>query len=161
MNPKKQCFVKKGVRVGSKGSCQKKSGWGGSGRSASPRNTDPGVRVGNKGSGQKIKAGGGVQGGGVTVGNKGSGQKKKSGWGGGRSASPRNTDPGVRVGNKGSGQTIRNPKMLRWTQRNDASEKKGVRVGNQGSCHRIKAGGGVQGGGRSASPRSACPARST
>ena len=61
MNPKKPCFVKKGVRVGSKGSWQKKKRVGGSGRSASPRNTDAGVRVCNKGSGLK---------------------KKKSGWGG-------------------------------------------------------------------------------
>ena len=44
------------------------------------------MRVGSKGNGQKIKAGGGVQ------------------EGGGRSASPRNTDPGERVGNKGSGK---------------------------------------------------------
>ena len=61
--PKETMFCKKGVRVGSKGSCQKKKRVEGSGRSASPRNTDPGVRVGDKGSGQKIKAGGGVQGG--------------------------------------------------------------------------------------------------
>ena len=131
MNPKKQCFGKKAVRLGSKGSGQKKIKAGGGVRGeALPRNTDPGVRVGNKGSGQKIKAGGGVQ-------------------GGGRSASPRNAYQASTYAQVAVDINYIQDKM---NPKKQCFGKKAVRLGSKGSGQKNKSGWGCRGEGAAPPP---------